>query len=48
MVTFDGHLKHAAHDYFGENSSDARLTLVMFIIRLYADHTPVSRHKLIG
>lgn len=48
MVTFDSYLKHAAHDYFGEADETSRLTLTLFVKNLWADHTPVSRHKLIG
>jgi hypothetical protein len=47
LITFDAHLPHAAHDYFGDESSDARLTLVIFVQKLYADRTPISRSKLI-
>ena len=47
LITFDAHLPHAAHDYFGNNPDDSRLTLVIFVKQLYADRTPISRSKLI-
>jgi len=47
LITFDAHLPHAAHDYFGKESSDTRLTLTIFVQKLYADRTPISRSKLI-
>ena len=48
LVTFDAYLKHAAHDYFGNDDSNSRLTIIFFVKKLFADHTPISRHKLIG
>jgi hypothetical protein len=47
LITFDAHLPHAAHDYFGNTLDNSRLTLVLFVKKLYTDQTPISRSKLI-
>jgi hypothetical protein len=45
LLTFDGHLHHAAQDFFGENL-ESRLTLIFFITQLFADKTPVMRTRI--
>jgi hypothetical protein len=46
LIVFDSNIYHAAHDYFGSNKEDSRLTLVSFFRVLYGDlETPLNRCK---
>jgi hypothetical protein len=42
LVLFDSHLHHAAQDFFGEGQ-DSRLTLVVFVNKLFVNNSPVGR-----
>ena len=45
LVLFDSNLYHGAHDFFGEDINDSRLTISFFIRRLNCNYTalPVPR-----
>ena len=46
LLIFDSNIYHAAHDYFGENNEDSRLTLVSFIYGLKGDYrAPLQRSR---
>ena len=48
LIIFDGNAHHGAHNFFGEDKIDSRLTLVSFIefFNIPSDYAPVVRSKL--
>jgi len=49
MLSFDGNMYHAAHDFFGDSKEESRLTLVVFINSLTGDlETPLHRCRSYG
>ena len=46
LISFDAHLPHAAHDFFGEDD-EPRLTLNVFFNELRTTRTPIQRVKTI-
>jgi len=46
LISFDAHLPHAAHDFFGDDD-EPRFTLNIFFHELYANKTPIQRVKTI-
>lgn len=46
LVMFDGRLYHSAHDFFGENNNDSRLTLITFLSSFGSESGfPITRSK---
>jgi hypothetical protein len=45
LISFDAHLPHAAHDFFGDD--EPRLTLIIFFNELHTTKTPIQRLKSI-
>jgi hypothetical protein len=49
LLVFDSNMYHAAHDFFGSNKEDSRLTLVSFVYELNGDYrAPLQRSKSIN
>ena len=48
LIIFDGIVHHGAHNFFGDDKVDSRLTLVSFIkyFNISSDYAPVVRSKL--
>jgi hypothetical protein len=47
LIAFDAKEYHSANNYFGENDSNSRLTLVFFIEHLSTRYYPIQRLRLI-
>ena len=47
ILSFDSNLPHAAHDFFGEDDEEPRLTLNVFFNELRVTRTPIDRVKTI-